>query len=335
MFQHKTATAPVSLKKLAEQPDLLTGGHRLCAGCAESAIVRQVLMASTYPVVAIMATGCLEVATTVYPATAWRVPMLHNAFENAAATASGAEAAYRALRAKGRIPDRELRFVVFAGDGGTYDIGFQSLSGALERGTRFLYICFNNEGYMNTGIQRSSATPLGADTSTTPVGEAVLGKPGWRKDLTGIVVAHNAPYVAQTAPTAFRPHDLKNKVARALEAPGPAFINVLSACTRGWRYEPADTIAITQLAIDTCYWPLFEVIDGKWHLNYKPKQKRPIMDWLSAQGRFRHLLKQGRLVAEIQARIDSEWDTLLERCGEAPVAAASVPPPRKAAGASD
>jgi pyruvate ferredoxin oxidoreductase beta subunit len=326
MSEQKITTAPVPFKKLAEQPELLSGGHRLCAGCAESMIVRQVLMASRYPVVVVLATGCLEVASTVYPATAWRVPVLHNAFENAAATVSGVEAAYRALRATKRVPDRDLRFIAFGGDGGTYDIGLQALSGALERGGRFLYVCLNNEGYMNTGIQRSSATPVYAETSTTPVGEVRRGKVGWRKDLTAIVVAHDIPYVAQTAPSALRPHDLKNKVARALEVRGPAFVNVLSACTRGWRYDSADTIAVTQLAIDTCYWPLFEVIDGNWHLNYKPKEKLPVRDWLAVQGRFRHLLKDERLMREIQSRIDREWEALLERCGEAGGTAAGRDP---------
>jgi pyruvate ferredoxin oxidoreductase beta subunit len=312
-----TPTVPVPFKKLLEKADPLSGGHRLCSGCAEPIIVRQIIMACNHPVVVVLATGCLEVATSIYPHTAWKVPMLHNAFENAAATASGVEAAYRILREKKRIPERDVRFVAFGGDGGTYDIGFQSLSGALERRTRFVYVCLNNEGYMNTGIQRSSATPMGAQTSTTPIGEMSTGKVEWRKNLTDIVVAHDIPYAAQSAPTAFRPHDLKNKAAKAFEAGGPAFLNVLSACDRGWRYEPRDTITLTQMAIDTCYWPLFEIIEGKWHLNYKPKNKRPITDWLRPQGRFQHLLKNEQLLEQMQARIDRDWQTLLERCGEA------------------
>ncbi len=319
------AVTPVQFKKLAEQPELLAGGHRLCAGCAESIIVRQVLMASRYPLVVVLATGCLEVATTVYPSTAWKVSVLHNAFENAAASISGVEAAYRVLRDKKRIPDREIRFVVFAGDGGTYDIGFQSLSGALERGNRFLYVCLNNEGYMNTGIQRSSATPSGAQTSTTPVGQKMAGKIDWRKNLTDIVVAHNIPYVAQSAPTALRPHDLKTKVAKALEVDGPSMINVLAACNRGWRHEPHETVALSQLAIDTCYWPLFEVTNGAWHLNYKPKNKRPLTEWFSRQGRFQHLAKNQQLLEQIQARIDGEWETLLRRCGETAPQVSSTP----------
>ncbi len=306
-----------SVKELTKRPDLLAGGHRLCAGCSEAIIVRQALLASPYPLVAINATGCLEVATTIFPYTAWRIPWIHDAFENAAATASGVEAAYRALRRQGKIPDREIRFVVFGGDGGTYDIGFQSLSGAFERGHRLLYICLNNEGYMNTGIQRSSATPLGGQTTTSPVGSVVVGKPQWRKDLTGIMAAHNVPYVAQTAAIPIRITDLAGKVIRALEANGPAFINCYAACNRGWRHEPADGVRITQLAVDTCYWPLFEVIEGEWRLNYRPKEKKPIAEFLEPQGRFRHLLKaeNRHLLDQFQAKVDEEWGRLLKRCG--------------------
>jgi pyruvate ferredoxin oxidoreductase beta subunit len=308
---------PVPFKKLAERPDLLTGGHRLCAGCAESMIVRQVLMAAQLPVVVVLGTGCLEVATTIYPSTAWEVPTFHCAFENASAAASGVAAAYVALKERNRIAIPQLRVLVFAGDGGTYDIGLQSLSGALERRTRFTYVCLNNEGYMNTGIQRSGATPFGAETTTTPPGDHVVGKVEWRKDLTDIVVAHDIPYFAQTAPSGYRPHDLKTKAAKAFAADGPSFINVLSPCTRGWRYMPEQTVAISELAIETCYWPLFEVINGKWRLNYKPRNKRPIQEWLAAQGRFHHLVENQTLVEKIQERIDREWDALLARCGEA------------------
>lgn len=280
--------------------------------------MRQALLVSPYPLVAINATGCLEVATTIFPYTAWRIPWIHNAFENAAATASGVEAAYRSLRKQGKIPDRDIRFVVFGGDGGTYDIGFQSLSGAFERGHRLVYICLNNEGYMNTGIQRSSATPMASQTTTSPVGEVIVGKTQWRKDLTGIMAAHNAPYVAQTAAIPNRIGDLATKVLRALEAPGPAFINCYAACNRGWRHEPAETVQMTQLAVETCYWPLFEVVEGQWKLNYRPKAKKPIVEFLRAQGRLRHLLKPENrpILEEFQAKVDQEWERLLRRCGE-------------------
>lgn len=313
---------PLKIKELSSKPDLLTGGHRLCAGCGAAVAIRQILLATQYPVVVCTATGCVEVGTSVYPWTAWRVPWIHCAFENAAATISGVEAAYRALRRRGKI-NREIRFLAIGGDGGTYDIGFQALSGALERGHRFLYICYNNEAYMNTGIQRSSATPLGAATTTSPVGSKIVGKPQMRKDLTAIIAAHGIPYVAQAAPSQWR--DLMTKVQRALDTDGPTFINVLASCDRGWRHDPADTIMITDLALQTCYWPLFEVVDGQWKLNYKPKKKLPVAEFFKHQGRFAHLLKpeNASLLEAIQAKVDEQWEKLLKRCGEAPQPPAS------------
>lgn len=304
----------VVLRDLTEQPERLAPGHGLCAGCAESVIVRQVLHALGKPAVVAMATGCLEVSTTRFPYTAWRTPLIHSAFENASTTITGAEAAYRAMVRSGKIQERDLRFVVFAGDGATYDIGLQWLSGALERGHRFIYVCLNNEGYMNTGIQRSGATVLGTWTTTTPVGKVVPGKPTWRKDLTAIVASHHIPYVAQAAPHAWK--DLMTKVQRASAAEGPAFLNVLSPCTRGWRYEPEDTIRISRLAADTCLWPLYEVDHGVWKLNYRPRTRRPVTHWLASQGRFAHLLNPDHqsVVEEIQRRVDEEWEQLLRRC---------------------
>jgi len=336
MVSQKEAAAAIrspSVKELALQPNLLSAGHRLCAGCSESIVVRQVLMASPYPVVVVNATSCLEVATTVYPTTAWRVPWLHSLFENAAATVSGVEAASRALQRRGKIPRERIAFVVFAGDGGTYDIGLQSLSGALERGHRFLYVCLNNEGYMNTGIQRSSATPLGAHTTTTPAGEVLPGKIQWRKDLTGIVAAHHVPYVAQATVTPAPLTDLTTKVRRALEADGPSFINVYAPCNRGWRFDPADTVKISQLAVETCYWPLFEVVQGEWRVTYTPREKKAVAQWLEAQGRFRHLLKpeNRHVIEKIQAWVDREWEALLGRAGRAAPRKEGSPPRPQAA----
>ncbi|MEE8205234.1 MAG: thiamine pyrophosphate-dependent enzyme [Dehalococcoidales bacterium] len=307
----------LKIKELSKKPDLLTGGHRLCAGCGAAVAIRQVLLAAEQPLVVATATGCVEVGTSVFPWSSWRVPWIHCAFENVAATISGVEAAYRAFRRQGKI-NKEVRFIAIGGDGGTYDIGLQSLSGALERGHRFLYICYNNEAYMNTGMQRSSATPMGASTTTTPVGRQVVGKPQFRKDLTGIVVAHDIPYVAQAAPSQWR--DLMTKVQRALDTDGPSFINILASCDRGWRHDTADTIKITDLALQTCYWPLFEVINGEWRLNYKPKKKLPVIEWLKPQGRFAHLLKpeNAPIVEQLQARLDEEWERLLKRCGQDP-----------------
>ena len=306
----------INLKELAREKDAITPGHRLCAGCAEPIVVRQVLQAVGQPVVVGSPTGCLEVATTPYPYTAWRVPWIHTAFENVASTMSGVETMYRSLVKQGKIEDKGTKFVIFAGDGATYDIGLQFLSGALERGHRFLYVCLNNEAYMNTGIQRSSATPLGTWTTTSPVGDVIRGKRENRKDITAIVIAHNIPYVAQAAPHAWR--DLMTKARKAVSFDGPSFINALVPCQRGWRYPPEQTVSLTKLAADTCVWPLYEVTEGQWKLNYRPSPKKPITDWLKSQGRFQHLLapENQHIVDSLQETIDKQWNDLLERCKE-------------------
>ncbi|MFP4058020.1 MAG: thiamine pyrophosphate-dependent enzyme, partial [Candidatus Brocadiia bacterium] len=249
---------------------------------------------------------------TIYPYTAWRVPFIHNAFENSAATISGAEAAYRALKRLGRIPeDKTINFIAMGGDGGTYDIGFQSLSGAMERGHDMVYICYDNHAYMNTGIQRSSATPLGASTMTAPAGKAHPGKEQARKDLTACMIAHNIPFVAQASPHNAR--DLITKVRKALDVEGPAFLNVIAPCHRGWRCKVEDSMQMARLAVDTCFWPLFEVDHGVWKVNYKPKEKKPITDWLKPQGRFKHLFSPENegIIDQLQADIDQRWEELL------------------------
>jgi len=307
-----------TLKELAGKEELFSGGHRLCAGCGIPPIVRIVLRSTDAKIVGSNATGCLEVASSVYPYSAWRIPWIHSAFENSAATISGAETAYRALKKQGRLPggDREIKFVAFGGDGGTYDIGLQSLSGALERGHNFLYVCYDNGAYMNTGIQRSSATPLFSNTTTSPAGSAIPGKQEWRKDLTRIVAAHNIPYVGQASPHNWG--DLSRKAEKALRIEGPTFLNVMSACPLGWYTKSQDSIKWTKLSVDTCYWPLYEIEEGKLKINYKPKDKRPIIEWLKPQGRFKHLFKPGMegSIDEIQARVDSEWERLLDLDGK-------------------
>lgn len=303
------------LKDLIEKKEILSPGHRLCAGCGASIAVRQILSASDDPVVVASATGCLEVATTIYPYTSWRSSFIHNAFENAAATISGVQSMYKSLKKQGKI-DKDIKFIAFGGDGGTYDIGLQSLSGAMERGHDFVYVCYDNEAYMNTGIQRSSATPRGAWTTTTPVGEVMPGKTQYRKDLTGIMVAHRIPYAAQAS--IWRWSDLIDKAHKAFYTKGPAFLNILSPCPRGWRYPSEETIKLSKLAVQTNFWPLYEVENGKWKLNYKPKERLPVTEWMKAQGRFKHLLvpEHEALVAEIQQEIDDNWDKLLILCGE-------------------
>ncbi len=305
-----------NLKELSKKEEILTGGHRLCGGCGASIVARQVLAAAKNPVVVGLATGCLEVSTTIFPYTAWRCSYIHNAFENVAATISGVETAHKALRRRGRIPDEDYDFVAFGGDGGTYDIGLQALSGAMERGHNMLYVCYDNGAYMNTGIQRSSATPSGADTSTSPAGSVIPGKTQHRKELTDIIAAHNIPYVAQAVPSNWR--DMTKKAEKALDKKGAAFINTLAVCPRGWRSAEEKGIEITQLAVDTCYWPLFEVEDGEWRLTYKPKEKKPLEEWFKVQGRFRHLFKEENrhMLQEAQDYIDRRWEKILRLCGE-------------------
>ncbi|MEZ0535697.1 thiamine pyrophosphate-dependent enzyme [Caldicellulosiruptoraceae bacterium PP1] len=308
-----------NIKELANKPERLTGGHRMCAGCGAPVAVRAILRALKPEDRAVVgaATGCLEVSTCIYPYTAWKDSFIHSAFENAGATVSGAEAAYKALKKKGKVSD-EFKFIAFGGDGGTYDIGLQSLSGAMERGHNMVYVCYDNGAYMNTGIQRSSATPLYADTTTSPQGKVVPGKTQWRKDLTEVMVAHNIPYVAQTAFITPNMKDLIEKAEKAIYTDGPAFLNVLAPCPRGWRYETSKLIEISKLAVDTCFWPLYEVVNGQYKLTYKPKEKLPVVEFLKVQGRFRHLFKKGNehLIEQIQQEVDRRWEKLLELCGE-------------------
>ena len=307
----------IKLKELAGVEERLTPGHRLCAGCAESIIIRQIANAIEAPIVIATATGCTEIATSVYPWSSWRVPWIHSAFENAATTAAGAEAMYRSLVRQGKMEDKNIKFLAIGGDGATYDIGLQWISGVFERGHKVIYICLNNEAYMNTGIQRSSATPLGAHTTTSPAGEVIPGKTQWRKPLTKIMAAHDIPYVAQASPHRWR--DLMEKAQKAVEADGPAFLNVISPCPRGWRHDSSLSIEVAKMAVETCYWPLYEVRNGsEWTLNYKPKEKLPVTDWLKMQGRFRHLFTPQfeHVIEELQAKVDEEWDKLLALCGE-------------------
>jgi len=308
-----------TLKELTHREDRLEGGHRLCAGCGASIAVRQVLLgAGLEPVVVGCATGCLEVSTTIYPYSSWKTPFIHNAFENSAATVSGVEAAFKGLKAAGKIPaDKKVKFVAFGGDGGTYDIGLQSLSGAMERGHDMVYVCYDNGAYMNTGIQRSSATPKGAWATTSQIGAAQQGKQQRRKDLTAIMAAHNIPYVAQASISHWK--DLTDKAEKAFAVEGPAFINVFAPCPRGWRIPFDTTVEIAKSAVQTGYWPLYEVEDGVWRQTVKVANRKPLEEFLKPQGRFKHLFKpeNAALLAEIQADVDKHWDALQKRfsCG--------------------
>lgn len=302
-----------TLKELSSREDRLTGGHRMCPGCGAPIIVRQVLMAVKEPVVVTCATGCLEVSTTIFPYSAWKTPFLHSAFENAGASISGIEAAYKSLKRQGKLSD-EIRFIAFGGDGGTYDIGFQALSGAMERGHDILYVCYDNQAYMNTSIQRSGATPIGANTTTEPAGKVQQGKRMWRKDLTEIMVAHNIPYAAQSVCGNWM--DLTKKVEKAMSIRGPKFLNVLQPCQLGWGYPMDKTVEMGKLAVDTCFWPLYEVENGKYKLNYTPKEKKQLVDFMKPQSRFRHLFKPGNkeLLDRIQKELDEKWELLNKKC---------------------
>lgn len=305
-----------NLKQTLNKEERLSPGHRMCAGCGATIAVRNVLrgLHEEDEAVITCATGCLEVSSFMYPYTAWKDSFIHNAFENAGATCSGVEAAYRALKKKGKVKNTH-KFITFGGDGGTYDIGFQSLSGAMERGHDMVYVCYDNGAYMNTGIQRSSATPMYADTTTTPVGKQSNGKMQNRKDLASIIADHDVPYVAQTTFTNdFK--DLHRKSEKAIYTEGASFLNVMTPCPRGWRYDTAEIMKICKLAVDTCYWPLFEVDHGKWTLSYEPKKKLPIEDFLKPQGRFKHLFKKGNeeLIEQFQKEVDRRWEDLLYKC---------------------
>lgn len=304
-----------NIKEVAKKPERLTGGHKMCAGCGAPVAVRTILRALKPEDHAVIgaATGCLEVSTFQYPNTAWKDSFIHNAFENVAATISGSEAAYTALKKKGKIPEAEqTKFIAFGGDGGTYDIGLQSLSGAMERGHDMVYVCYDNGAYMNTGIQRSSATPKYADTTTSPAGKQVPGKQQFKKDLTMVIANHHLPYVAQSAPLGnFK--DLHEKAEKAIYTKGPAFLNVLAPCPRGWGYDTPNLMDIIRLAVETRFWPLYEVENGKYHVTYKPKKSLPVEDYLKPQARFKHIFKPGNewMIEDIQKEVDARWDELL------------------------
>jgi pyruvate ferredoxin oxidoreductase beta subunit len=305
----------MNYKQLAEKlrTQKLVPGHRSCSGCGFPAIVRAVLASTDKPLVASCATGCLEVTTTIYPFSSWNIPFIHSAFENSAATISGVEAAFQAMKKKSKIKD-DIKFVAFGGDGGTYDIGLQSLSGALERGHDFLYVCYDNNAYMNTGIQRSSATPYGASTTTAPAGKVKQGKEEFRKDFAKVCVAHNIPYVAQAS--VHNMIDLTQKAEKAFSIKGPKVLLVLQPCTLGWKYPPEKTIEIAKLAVETKFWPLYEVVDGKYKLTYKPSKDIPVTEYMKTQGRFKHLLtpENKPIVDKIQEHVNSEWEKLLKLC---------------------
>jgi len=277
------------------EKEFLAPGHRACAGCGATIGVRLALKVLGENTVAVSATGCLEVITTPYPETAWEIPWMHVAFENAAAVASGVEAA---LKSQGKT---DTTVVVFGGDGGTADIGLQALSGAMERGHNLIYICYDNEAYMNTGIQRSGATPFGASTTTSPHGKESFGEDRPKKNMPMIMAAHGVPYVA-TASISY-PEDFMKKVKKAAEVEGPAYIHLQQPCTTGWGYNPAKTIELGRLAVETGSWILYEIEEGEFRVTYRPIQRKLVNEYLNAQKRFKHLTDQEKEM--IQSHVDA------------------------------
>jgi pyruvate ferredoxin oxidoreductase beta subunit len=308
-------------KDIALKPDLFLSGHRACAGCGPAAVLRLIMKATRGPTIVTEATGCMEVVSSIYPYTSWAVPWLHTAFENAAANASGIEAALKVLKQKGKVKQDHIDVIAFAGDGGTYDIGLQALSGAVERGHDFLFVLYDNEGYMNTGIQRSGGTPTGAATTTTPAGSKNPGKLERKKPITEIMLAHDMQYVATATPYYWK--DMLTKVRKGLEVEGPAFLHVFAPCPRGWRSEPAKSIEYTKLAVESCVFPVWEAVNGKRTLStpskliaLAPQKKKPITAYMEGQGRFRHLFtpQNKHVLDELQRYTDERWSQLQKKC---------------------
>jgi len=296
--------------------EALVHGHRACQGCGEVLAMRQALKAIGEPLIVASATGCMEIITSPYPHTAWAVPWIHVAFENAAAVASGIEAGRKAMLRKGKLDQKEAgtKVVAIAGDGGTADIGIQALSGAMERGHNMVYICLDNEAYMNTGIQRSSSTPFGANTTTSPPGEVSFGQSTEKKDMAAIMAAHGVPYVATASP--FYYVDLMNKARKASLVPGPAYLHIYSPCPTGWRSAPDSAVSLSKLAVETKVFPLYEVIDGQYFISRKVKKPKPVEEYLKLQRRFSHL--NPAQIAHIQAEVDRKYERLLYLAGEVP-----------------
>ncbi len=309
-------------KDIVEKPDLFMSGHRACAGCVPATVLRLVMKATRGPTIVTQATGCMEVSSTIYPFSSWATPWLHTAFETAASNASGIEAALKVMRRKDKVKDEQTDVIAFAGDGGTYDIGIQALSGAVERGHDFLFVLYDNEAYMNTGIQRSGGTPYGASTTTSQAGSAVPGKLENKKPIADIMVAHDMPYVATASPYYWK--DLIQKARKGIEVNGPAFLHVFAPCPRGWRSDPAKSIELSRLAVETCIFPLWEAVDGEYQLStpskvlaLAPQKKKSVKEYLQVQGRFKHLFspKYEEMVDEIQQQTDKRWQRFLRKCG--------------------
>jgi pyruvate ferredoxin oxidoreductase beta subunit len=298
--------------KLLPKEELFASGHRACQGCVPALILRMILKVLGKNTIVANSTGCMEIISSSYPQTAWDIPWIHVAFENSSAVASGIESALRVLRRKGRLPfDGDVTIMAVAGDGGSSDIGLQAISGALERGHKMIVLCYDNEAYMNTGVQRSSSTPLWASTTTSPAGKVSPGQKTWKKPLVEICAAHKIPYAATMSPG--YPFDLIQKVEKAKAAPGPAFLHVLGPCPTGWRCGTDIGIRLSRQAVQCGMYPLFEIENGKLRVTYKPPFLKPIKDYVSVQGRFRHISDDD--LALLEERFHREYELLLAREG--------------------
>ncbi len=281
--------------------ELMYSGHAACPGCGPALTMRLVLKGLGPRTVVSIPACCWTVIATPYPTNALGVSVLDNPIEATGASLSGLRAAADALGYK------DLNVVGFAGDGGTADIGLQALSGMLERRTNAIYVMYDNEGYMNTGVQRSGATPLGAWTTTTPVEGSSRGKPESKKDIMSIVLAHRPTYAATINP-AF-PEDFVRKVEKARDLTGPRFLDALTPCPPGWKYSSEQSIELGRLATDSGVFPLYEVEDGKYHITRKGGALKPVDDYLRAQGRFHHFTPED--VQAVQAEVRRAWEHLL------------------------
>jgi len=303
-----TANYTVYAPRMVTSRENFVGGHRACIGCGEALAVRLAAKMLGSNAIVANATGCMEVVASQFPYSAWALPWIHTLFENTAAVASGVEAGLKVLARKGRRSEG-AKVVAMAGDGGTTDIGLQALSGALERRHNFLYLCFDNEAYMNTGIQRSSSTPYGAATTTSPAGKVSFGQFTWKKNMPAIVAAHDIPYVATACPS--YPFDMMAKVKKGVETDGPAYIQVFSVCPTGWRCPPNLSVKIGRLAVQTGIFPLYEVENGRYKMSLDLPKLRPITEYMKLQGRFRHLSED--MIKGIGERVVEDYARLKEK----------------------
>ncbi len=279
---------------------LLESGHTMCAGCGVAVAVNMISSVCPKDTIVCCATSCLEVTTSAYPQTAWNSPWIHIAFETVSALASGVEAGVKKLK-------KGWKVLAIAGDGGTFDIGLQGLSGMLERDHKITQCCVDNECYANTGVQRSSATPFGAWTTFSPNGKQSFGKGEWKKPICEIVAAHRIPYVASA--TIGYPQDLYAKVRKALDNQ-PSFLHVLCPCPTGWKFDSSLSVKLSRIAVETGMWMLYEVEDGRLRITKKLEKRKPVEEYMNLQGRFRHLREPE--IKRIQKHTDSEYRRLLD-----------------------